>query len=86
MSARTNAAAIRYLRGPLPADRVGRVERAPRPASPMELIRMAGQLDGLASRIRRNVPLNSDPDKFHEEKSEITRDLSTIADELRGRG
>jgi hypothetical protein len=41
---------------------------------------VAAGLRALADRVRRNIPLNSDPERFHEEKSEIARGLIDIAE------
>lgn len=40
-------------------------------------------LDALASRVNRNLPLSSDPEKFHIEKSTIARELRSIAEGMR---
>ncbi|HLH92086.1 MAG TPA: hypothetical protein VKX28_26940 [Xanthobacteraceae bacterium] len=81
MNRRAEASLARCLLDtPRDADRVGRVARAPQRETEH---RLAVRLDELASRIRRNIPLGSDPSRFHEEKSEVAREIAAIADELR---
>jgi hypothetical protein len=44
---------------------------------------VAAQLRALASRVRRlSPPLSSDPERFHEERSEIAFEIVTQADRL----
>jgi hypothetical protein len=41
---------------------------------------VASELDVLASRVRRMTPpLASDPNRFHEERSDIAKDLADLA-------
>jgi hypothetical protein len=40
---------------------------------------IAAYLRALAGRVRRNVPLRSDPERFHVEKSCICQDLEHLA-------
>lgn len=42
----------------------------------------AAALRALVDRVRRNVPLNADPERFHLEKSEIARGLLDLADAI----
>ena len=44
----------------------------------------AEQLRALAIRVRRLMPLNRYPERFHEEKSELVHDLTVLADQLGG--
>lgn len=48
----------------------------------MSLPDAADKLRALASRVRRNLPLNSDPERFHVEMSVIARAILDVADEL----
>lgn len=49
----------------------------------MNAEKFALELDDLARRVRNNVPRHGKPDAFHEEKSEIARDLEVMAGHLR---
>lgn len=48
----------------------------------MDAERTAKVLRELASRVRRLMPLNHEPERFHVEKSEIIRDLTSMAEEF----
>lgn len=43
------------------------------------MIDLCTKLRDLAKRVDRNVPSHTDPARFHEEKSEIVRDLEALA-------
>lgn len=43
---------------------------------------VAATLRALVDRVRRNVPLGGDPERFHLEKSEIARRMLDLADAL----
>lgn len=40
---------------------------------------VAAKLRALADRVRRNLPMNGDPERFHLEKSEIARAIINMA-------
>jgi hypothetical protein len=40
------------------------------------------RIRALAERVRRLMPMSSDPERFHLEKSEIEADLATLAGEM----
>lgn len=44
---------------------------------------LALRIEALRERVRRNSPRHSDPEAFHDEKSEIADELNRIARELR---
>lgn len=44
---------------------------------------LAAELRALASRVRRNLPDRHDPERFHEELSEIAHCLGALANGLR---
>jgi uncharacterized protein (DUF2252 family) len=43
---------------------------------------LAAKLRALAERVRRNVPLRRDPERFHVEKSCICQDLEHLAEQF----
>lgn len=45
----------------------------------MEAADLAAELRALAKRVRRNLPLSRNPEKFHEEISGISRALEALA-------
>lgn len=45
---------------------------------------LAGELEDLRDRVRRNEPHRRDPHRFHEEKSEIAGAINRIVSRLRG--
>ncbi|MGE0751846.1 MAG: hypothetical protein AB7F39_06705 [Variibacter sp.] len=49
----------------------------------MTLLEVAEEIEAIRDRIRRNVPKHNKPDAFHEEKSEITAELTKLADKVR---
>lgn len=49
---------------------------------PVNAIDAAEQLRALASRVRRNVPVSGDPERFHMEASEIAHDLVLVAEQI----
>ena len=51
------------------------------PPSPEELLARA--LEAIRDRVQRNIPKHRDPERFHEEKSEIAGDLSRLVSDLR---
>jgi glutaredoxin len=46
---------------------------------------LAAKLRALAERVRRNVPLRSDPERFHVEKACLCQDLEHLARRLEER-
>lgn len=60
--------------------------RQPAPAPEPELRSRADlkrKLDELSSRVRRLAPpMNSDPERFHMERSEIARELQRLAEQV----
>lgn len=47
---------------------------------------IADAIDRIRERVRRNEPRHRNPDAFHEEKSEITGDLTKLAKAVRANG
>lgn len=46
---------------------------------------LAQELEAIVTRIRCNGPRHRDPERFHEERSEIAEDAMTIVRKLRSR-
>lgn len=44
---------------------------------------MVDEIERIRERVRRNTPRHGNPDAFHEEKSEITGDLTALAQAIR---